>query len=289
MISIGALPGAWALTRRPPIHPTESGKWNSLTRIPAARAAHGRRHDRLASRLPPEVCRQLARGTAQPRRVGRRRRTRPRPCPLRNALTAGIPWIRKRTGSSGFASTSTLASSNLTRARRGRALEHRAELQARATPAGPEVDHHGQRVRALDYLLLECVRSDVHLPSALSIEWVITSTDLCKRRKPLSQPGADEVAELGERGVGDPVEDRRPAPPLRDDPLALELVQVLRCVGEADARALGQLADRELVDVVELIQQAQSRGVGEESKPLRRLLDQFSWNAHVEVMVPLVS
>jgi len=103
---------------------------------------------------------------------------------------------------------------------------------------------------------------------------------LRERREPLPQPRADEVAELAERRVGDPVEDGRPLPPLRDDALALELVEVLRRVREPHVRALGELAHGQLVVRVQLVQEPQARGVGEEAEPLGRLLDQCVRHGH---------
>ena len=82
--------------------------------------------------------------------------------PSRNAFTAGMPWTPYRCASSWFASTSTFTSSTLPWRGFGGALERGREGAARATPAGPEVDHHGHLARAVDDGLLEVSGRDVH-------------------------------------------------------------------------------------------------------------------------------
>ena len=75
--------------------------------------------------------------------------------PSLNALTAGMPWIRKAAARRWLASVSTLASATLPAALVDRLLEHRRELAARPAPLGPEVDDDRQLLRALDDVLLE--------------------------------------------------------------------------------------------------------------------------------------
>ena len=81
--------------------------------------------------------------------------------PSRNALTAGIPWIPKPAASDWFWSTSTLASSSSPSRFADRGLERGAQRAARPAPLGPEVDDHGDLVRALDDALLEIALGDV--------------------------------------------------------------------------------------------------------------------------------
>ena len=64
--------------------------------------------------------------------------------PSTNALTAGMPWMRKAAARRWLASVSTLASATLPVALGDGLLEDRRELAARPAPGGPEVDDDGE-------------------------------------------------------------------------------------------------------------------------------------------------
>src|SRR5439155_10926127 len=86
---------------------------------------------------------------------------------------------------------------DLALARRDLALEHRPERAARPAPLGPEVDHDGQLVRALDDVGVEGLLGDVH-----AVPYRLRGALLGERLQPRPDlRGVAEVVEPGQRGA----------------------------------------------------------------------------------------
>ena len=141
--------------RRPP------ARGRGRARAPGAATPRRRRRRSRSTSVSSSVGSRRSTNSLDDRPRAGRRRSRRRPCRPCSAYTAGMPCTWNACETCGFSSTLTLASSTLPVGVGDDLLEDRAERAARAAPRGPQVDHDGHLVGALEDVGLERGIGDV--------------------------------------------------------------------------------------------------------------------------------